>query len=323
MKIEIVPGSVAGEWAATNGTETVRFNVPREWEALAQSGDDTSARAIEAAGAQALRRVTGRRIVKAPSRPLGVILHRGESPFTRAPFVVVAVLGRSSNSKTGDMIQVYILADDAAKPTETLKTGHDETVCGDCPLRGLLGRGRTCYVNLGQGPRMVHDALRRDRYPAYDPAAHDRFFRGRKIRWGAYGEPVLIPANIVAHLSAISAGWTGYTHQWARPEFAAYRRFFMASVHSVHDGARANAAGWRYFRASNDGTPAAGEIICPASAEGGWSRDCTTCNACKGAGNREPGQRLPVNVVIGTHGGFGTMHAARNNPTLGGLPIIE
>jgi hypothetical protein len=263
------------------------------------------------------------KIVKAPHRPLGVVLHRGVSAFTGEAYVVIAVLGRSSNSKTGDMIQVYILADTAAKPTETLKTGQDETVCGDCPLRGLMGKARTCYVNLGQGPRTVHDAYNRGRYPDYVAADHDRYFRGRKIRWGAYGEPVLIPLAIVAHLSAIASGWTGYTHQHRRPEFQVYRAYFMASVHSVAEGDDANGRGWRYFRACNDGQPAPGEIVCPASDAGGWRRDCTTCNACKGAGDRQPGDRLPVSVVIATHGGFGTMHAAKNNATLAGLPILS
>ena len=262
------------------------------------------------------------RIQKAAHRPLGVILHRGRSPFTGEPFVVIACLSRSSNSKTGDMLQVYILADTLAKPTETLKTGDDATVCGDCPLRGLMGKARTCYVNLGQGPRAVHEAYHRGRYVEYSAADHDRFFRGRRIRWGAYGEPVLIPLAIVAHLSSIADGWTGYTHQHRRPEFQGFRAYFMASVHSVGEGADANARGWRYFRASNDATPAPGEIVCPASDAGGWRADCNSCKACKGAGARPVGSRLPHSVVIGTHGGFGTMHAAKSSPVLSGAPVL-
>lgn len=251
-------------------------------------------------------------VIKKPAgRPLGVILYRGTSPFTQQPFVVIATLSESTNSKTGQMIQVYILADTLEKPTDTLKSGDDETVCGDCPLRGILGKVRACYVNLGQGPRAVHDAYHRGRYDTYDPARHDRFFVGRRIRWGAYGEPVLIPLPIVASLSAIADGWTGYSHQWRRPEFQGYRSYFMASVHSVAEGAQATAAGWRYFRASNDGAPAPGEIVCPASDAGGWRSDCMHCSACKGAGNRAPGSRLPASVVIATHGGFGTMASAK------------
>jgi hypothetical protein len=264
------------------------------------------------------------RITKAPHRPLGIILHRGVSPAAgNIPYVVIAVLGRSSNSKTGDMVQVYIIVDSTTKPTDTLRTGEDAAVCLDCPLRGILGKMRTCYVNLGQGPRMVHDAYVRGRYVEYDPAEHDRYFRGRKVRWGAYGEPVLIPLPIVSRLSAVADGWTGYTHQHRRPEFQEYRRYFMASVHSVEEGRDATRRGWRYFRASNDGAPAAGEFVCPASEDGGWRRDCNTCDACKGAGARAVGDRLPHSVVIRTHGGFGTMHAAKSNSALNGLQILN
>jgi hypothetical protein len=263
------------------------------------------------------------RIVKPAHRPLGVILYRGNSPFTGQPFVVIATLGESSNSKTGNMIQIYILLDSAEKPTDSLKSGSDETVCGDCPLRGILGKMRTCYVNLGQGPRTIHDAYLRGRYVPYNPAEHDKYFRGRRVRFGAYGEPVLIPLPTVAHIASVSDGWTGYTHQYRRPEFQGYRAFFMASVHTPEEGRAANLLGWRYFRASNDGAPAEGEIVCPASDAGGWVRDCTTCKACKGAGARPLGATLPRSVVIATHGGFGTMHAARKSATLGALPILE
>lgn len=263
------------------------------------------------------------RIAKAPNRPLGVIIHRGVSPFPdqtgkHHPYVVVALLGRSSNKKTGRMIQTYIIVDSARKPTEAIRFGDDVAVCGDCPLRGILGRLRGCYVNLGQGPRAVHDALSRGRYVPYSAELHDRFFVGRRIRWGAYGEPVLIPVSIVAHLSTVSDGWTGYTHQWKRPEFASYRPYYMASVHSVDEGRAANAAGWRYFRATNGGAPAPGEVVCPASAEAGYRRSCQTCNACGGAGDRPIGAPLGRSIVIATHGGFGTMASAAHIPALRG-----
>lgn len=261
------------------------------------------------------------RIVKPANRPLGVILHRGVSPFpdqhgAHHPYVVVALLSRSSNKKTGKMVQTYIIVDSAQKPTEALKSGADAAVCFDCPLRGILGKMRACYVNLGQGPRAVHDALRRGRYVPYSADAHDRFFVGRRIRWGAYGEPVLIPLPIVSHLSGVSDGWTGYTHQWRRPEFAGFRAFYMASVHSPADGAEANSRGWRYFRATNGGEPAPGEVVCPASAEAGYRRSCQTCNACGGAGDRPIGAPLGRSIVIATHGGFGTMHSALHVPAL-------
>ena len=56
--------------------------------------------------------------------------------------------------------------------------------------------------------------------------------------------------------------------------------------------------GWRYFRVRRADDPLlAGEIVCPASAEGGKRRTCETCKAC--AGN--PNER-GASVVIIAHG---------------------
>ena len=63
----------------------------------------------------------------------------------------------SINSKTGDMIQTYIMRADIA-PDEAAKIGLDETVCGSCALRPLLVKlyGKTgdvpCYVDKVRGP---------------------------------------------------------------------------------------------------------------------------------------------------------------------------
>jgi hypothetical protein len=243
-------------------------------------------------------------------RPLGVILHRGNSPWTGAPYVVIAILGRpSKNEKTGAMIQTYIiLADD--KPTESLKTGADKGICGNCPLSSGAG----CYVNVGQGPRAVWEAFRAGRYVDYSPLAHDQYFDGKMIRFGTYGDPVLIPIEIVAHLSALSSGWTGYTHQWRNPAYAPYRQFLMASVHGKQH-IHATKAGWRWFHTSLSAAPIPGAIVCPASAEKGYRLTCETCGICNG-NSRPIGAAPRVSVQILTHGGFGAMHQARQNPEL-------
>lgn len=267
---------------------------------------------------------------KNASRPLGIILHRGESTLSRGRFVVIAVLGDSANEKTGAMIQVYILADEGSKPTETIRDGSDAIVCGDCPMRGILakyrredvpadlegegGKLRACYVNAGQGPRIVFETYRRGGYVEYSAADHDQFFADRMIRWGSYGEPVLIPLSIVSHLSAIAAGWTGYTHQWQRPEFQGYRPFFMASVHGEQHAA-ALAMGWRFFHSSNSAEPIPGTIVCPASAEAGKRLTCSECGICNG-NDRDQFAAPAVSVRLLVHGGFGVMAAARHLPVL-------
>ncbi len=261
------------------------------------------------------------------ARPLGVILHRGQSPFDGSPYVVIMPLGKSSNSKTGSMLQTYIIRSHV-HPVLAVQSGGDLAICNDCPMRGLVATQkrrnrkkknfRACYVNVGQGPAMVYGAFKRGRYVDYDPALHDQFIRGRKVRFGTYGEPVLIPLWLVRHLAGLSAGWTGYTHQWANPQFAEYQQFLMASVHGVTGPwsyEHAKHLGWRTFRTMRGGEPMPGEVLCPASKEAGHRLSCLTCNLCDGAGTRKAGLSL-VDVYIPGHGGKAIMSAVANLPIL-------
>ena len=105
------------------------------------------------------------------------VFYRGPSLIDGAPIVGVAVYS-DRNSKTGRVLQTYILREDI-NPLEASKTGADVSICGTCPLRGTAtddparkqAAGRRCYVNLGQGPLSVYRALERGRYPDVDPAA--------------------------------------------------------------------------------------------------------------------------------------------------------
>lgn len=261
------------------------------------------------------------------ARPLGVILHRGKSAFDGSPYVVVMPLGKSSNAKTGSMLQTYIIRSHV-HPVSAVQTGGDLAICNDCPMRGLVATAkrrnrkkknfRACYVNVGQGPSMVYGALRRGRYVDYDPLLHDQFIQGRKIRFGTYGEPVLIPLWLLRHLASISSGWTGYTHQWAKPDYAAYKQFLMASVHGLSgpwSREHAKHLGWRTFRTMREGAPADDEILCPASKEAGHRLSCLTCNLCDGAGRRKAGLSL-VDVYIPGHGGKAIMSAINHLPIL-------
>jgi len=260
------------------------------------------------------------------ARPLGVILHRGKSSFDGSPYVVIMPLGKSSNKKTGGMLQTYIIRSHV-HPVAAVQTGGDVAICNDCPMRGLVatkkrrGKGknfRACYVNVWQGPSMVYGAFRRNRYVDYNPVEHDRFIRGRPIRFGTYGEPVLLPLELMEHLASISDGWTGYTHQWANVQFAGYRRFLMASVHGITgpwSREHAKSLGWRTFRTMRDGEPDAGERLCPASKEAGHRLSCDVCNLCDGEGRRKIGLQC-VDIYIPGHGGKAVMTAVRSLPIL-------
>lgn len=258
------------------------------------------------------------------ARPLGVILHRGISPFDGSPYVVIMPLRKSKNSKTGTMLQTYIIRSDM-HPVVAVRKGADGSICNGCPMRGVAVRKnakkrkhRTCYVNVGQGPAMVYKAFKRGRYVDYVPALHDRFLAGRKIRFGTYGEPVLIPLDVIRHLISVTAGWTGYTHQWAMPAFSEYRQYLMASVHGQTgpwSREHAKHLGWRTFRTTRDGKPADNEILCPASEQAGKRLSCNSCNLCDGAGTRKAGLDL-VDVYIPAHGGRAIMGAVNRLPVL-------
>jgi hypothetical protein len=261
------------------------------------------------------------------AKPLGVILHRGRSAFDGSPYVVIMPLGKSSNSKTGKMLQTYIIRSHV-HPVQAVRTGGDSAICGAgdtaCPLQGIFVRKRgkrkfrACYVNVGQGPATVYGAFRRGRYVDYVPALHDQYIAGRKVRFGTYGEPVLIPLELLQHLASISAGWTGYTHQWSNLAYAGYRQYLMASVHGLTgpwSREHAKSLGWRTFRTMRGGEPADDEVLCPASKEAGHRLSCMTCRLCDGAGVRKIGLDM-VDVYIPGHGGKAIMSAVANLPIL-------
>lgn len=239
---------------------------------------------------------------KRPPIAGSVILWEGPSELDGAPIVVIATgLGADSeNSKTGRMVQTYIIRADMA-PARAVRTGQDSSVCGDCRHRGRKGKGRTCYVNLGQGPRAVWNAYRAGRYRKATPAEVAEVGRGRLVRLGTYGDPAAAPAALWARLVAWAAGHTGYSHQWRTA--ADLRGLLMASVDDLGEHAEAVAAGWRTFRVSMLGEArTAGERPCPASKEAGARVTCADCQACDGT---VTGRRH--GVTIEPHGGFAVL----------------
>lgn len=237
--------------------------------------------------------------------PNGAVLWRGPSLLDGAPIVVIAtgLNQASSNRKTGGMVQTYILREDI-EPTAAVKTGADVSICGDCPHRGDgTGKGRTCYVNVGQGPLGVWRAYKRGVYlnAHGDRGAIVECGVLKLVRLGTYGDPAAVPAHIWEALTHGAVGHTGYTHQWRRAP--ALRTLCMASADSESDAREAQAAGWRTFRVAMpcDNPRLESEAVCPASAEAGKKLTCAQCMACAGANGRRG------SIVIQAHGGFSAM----------------
>lgn len=193
----------------------------------------------------------------------------------------------STNAKTGAMVQIYIILRHES-PMDGVKSGNDVAICGDCVHRaqytdGVMVPGsRRCYVNLGKGARGVHACYARGGYRKLTPSEIAAIFAGLLVRFGAYGDPAMMPQWLVVAIAAAARGRTGYTHQW---QTAAWLRpYVMASCDSAADAVRAAAAGWRYFRVAGYGDTARskGEISCPASAEAGKKTTCDRCRLCNG-----------------------------------------
>lgn len=214
----------------------------------------------------------------------GFIIYQGPSVLDGAPIVCVAIVS-STNVKTGNMLQTYILRADV-NPLMAVDTLQDASVCGDCKHR--RGLGGACYVNLGQGPRAVFDAFQRGRY-AYDPAGARQAAAGRRVRLGTYGDPMAVPHAVWFDLLALADGHTGYSHQWANPGIDETQRMAimglcMASADTDAEGDMARSIGMRTFRVRRPGESLArGEFICPASEEAGKRKTCADCLACDGA----------------------------------------
>ena len=231
----------------------------------------------------------------------GVILYQGPSAINGRPIVVVAnrITVASTNAKTGDMVQTFIIPADV-DPMSALRTGQDESVCGDCAHRPV-NKG-SCYVNVGRSVVSVFGALSRGRYARpgidYDPAMIPDLFAGLAVRVGTYGDPFAAPFQIWRAATVKAAAVNGYSHQWRRPEAQAFRLLCMASVDNEAEALEARAMGWRTFRVRAKGSDKlAGEVICPASKEAGHKTSCAECRACGGLSAKA---RAPI--VIEAHG---------------------
>ncbi len=211
------------------------------------------------------------------------IIYNGPSLLDGKPIVVIATYS-NRNTKTGKVVQTYILRSDI-NPLEASKTGQDFSICGSCPMRGevttdpkrKIAKGRKCYVNFGQGVLIVFKSYKRGVYKEGDPRTMGR---DRFVRVGTYGDPAAVPSEVWDELLAECETWTAYTHQkpW-RPDIA------MQSADS-YDEAKAHwAEGRRTFRVIVDlgDIDKSKETLCPASKEAGRRVQCTACKLCKGS----------------------------------------
>lgn len=237
----------------------------------------------------------------------GFVLYRGPSTVDGQPIVCIAtgLQDGGSNSKTGSMVQIYILRADQ-NPIQAAQRGDDVSICGYCPHRGRVEKdpttglrrnvGRSCYVTLFQGPRVVWDAFSRGLYQEVTLAKARKLLARKTVRVGAYGDPGAVPLKVwKTALSQVSA-LNGYTHLWREhPQLA---EFCMASCDSEVDRMLAKALGFRTYRVRGKDEPKLdGEGHCPAAKEMGKAVQCAQCMLC--GGHRS---KAKADITIAAHG---------------------
>lgn len=229
---------------------------------------------------------------KTANKHKGFVFYDGPSVLDGSPIAVIGTL-ETSNKKTGDMVQVWILRSDI-NPVEATKTGDDVSICGQCPHRH--NTGGACYVNVGQAPNAVYKAYKAGKYSTYNKEAHEHLLKHRKIRLGAYGDPAAAPFEVMEYLAHVGIGHTGYTHQARHKNFdARYFGICMVSADSPKQAQQYQDKGARTFRVAMVGDAMHdSEIECLADSKGMTCLDCGLCN-----GNK----RKADNIVIAVHGG--------------------
>lgn len=216
------------------------------------------------------------------------IAYEGPSLYDGKPIVVLVQTG-STNRKTGDMVQTYILRSDI-DPISASRMGEDSSICGTCPHMGKPNPdsdkgqaiGRTCYVTLAHGPLGKWKAYKAGKYP--HAIGHDKIRGlglGRMVRVGTYGDPSAVPQYIWDSLTSACDGWTSYTHG----ETNLAPQMHMTSAETATQANAAWDRGERTFRVikSLDSLIKGKEVLCPASKEAGERTTCESCKLCAGA----------------------------------------
>ena len=229
----------------------------------------------------------------------GAVIYKGPSNFDAKPIVVIAVWS-SKNSKTGDMLQTYILRSDI-DPRDANKWGEDESICGQCQHRGTptldptkaLAEERTCYVTMGQGPLIVFNEFIAGKYPVASPRAVGA---GRRARIGTYGDGAAAPDYVWDELLSEAEGHTAYSHNGGDPQR------YMVSADTLAQAQGAWANGYRTFRVVRDVSEIRkNEVLCPASKEAGHKTTCAACLLCGGTSVKAKSIAIPVHGSGAVH----------------------
>lgn len=215
--------------------------------------------------------------------------------FTKGENIFVVNKGKTSNKKITDgskLVQTYTFSMAQWTLANTQKGfgmkvffALDKDNCLDCPFSMGNGNGG-CYTHkfnqyvgflsmLRSIPKEALTELNEQKYRDIMDMSHQSY-----VRFGTYGEPSLMPIELVESMTLLSKSWTGYTHQWSKDWANDFGKFFMASTHNQDEANAANEIDYRSFIATKTGDENA--VGCPASNEMGFISNCAKCGLCSG-----------------------------------------
>jgi len=210
--------------------------------------------------------------------------------------VLNAKVSQNSKIGIGYIIQTYHYSIEQVMDASLV---NDKASCLDCPLSYNQNNGKSggCYTHKGMqlmGLKSMLRGLNRKLNTINEFKQSDFFNFVNKVkatnkvdlvRFGAYGEPILLPLKVVEVLSGLSQKTTGYTHQWNKPQYQKYNKFFMSSTHTETERQQAKDLGYRsFFVATSEikGFKPQNAVNCPASKESSKNLSCIACGLCNG-----------------------------------------
>ena len=243
-------------------------------------------------------------ITKALKYKETLVLYKGISQLDNETPIMVVMSGftkDSNNTKTGPLVQLYILP--VHETPKDIYFSGSKAVCGDCKYNGNNG----CYVRWSNLGSIWKSAKNQAAIPM---TLSKEFLRGLRVRVGAAGDPAAVPSSVWSELLSTCENFTGYTHQWNKPEFKDLQGLFLASVDNATENLKAHVVGWSTFFVTDSKEQAKKEgTRCLASAgktdSHGLPTTCASCMLCNGKSRK---QKTITEVL---HGASNTVHKAR------------
>ncbi len=164
--------------------------------------------------------------------------------FREKDVIIVITSGKTRNKKIApenvDIIQTYTYSREQffeAQNKTSMQAffSKDKANCMDCPFAVSNGaKLQDCYthkINQYMGFLSQLRSIKKefgdwDYIPPLNWRHKEQIVKmsfNKYIRFGTYGEPSLIPMDVMNAMVWVAKSWTGYTHQWRKkPEYAAY-----------------------------------------------------------------------------------------------------